>query len=504
MARIIKTEEARPDDFPDWDREMIYNGLDCCVTLEVHEVINPQLDNHTAATYNFERALQGPVLEMKLRGMLVDQRRKNEVIDEYMDLSDRLERQLDEIVLDGVGLTHFSWRSNPDLHRLFYDTLGIPTIRKGGRPTVDRNALEKMEEYLIARPIVRHIQALRDLQKKIGFLRTGIDPDGRIRTSLNIAGTSTGRFSSSFSEFGTGTNLQNVEESLRSVLIADKGMKFAKFDGQQAQSRIVGAIEWNIFKDGRYLDTCESSDLHTMVAKMCWPELPWTGDLAKDREIAEQPYYRHYDYRFMCKKLGHGSNFIGKPPALSLQAKLPLNIVVQFQPKYYSAFPAHLQWHDWVRSRIWEDGYLISLGGRKRYFWGRRNEEKTIREAVAYDAQETESHIINNGLLNVWRHRDALVMHQDHDAVVVMYPEAQEAEIIPKIVEQLRWPIVLNHDRVFEIPYEAKVGWNLGKYDYKNPEKNPDGLKEYDFIKGDQRRRTPEVGILDRRIHRAC
>jgi len=47
--------------------------------------------------------------------------------------------------------------------------------------------------------------------------------------------------------------------------------------------------------------------VHTAVARICWPELGWTGDLNRDKRIAERPYYRHYSYRFMCKKLGHGS-----------------------------------------------------------------------------------------------------------------------------------------------------------------------------------------------------
>lgn len=492
--RIIDTSTVAPTDLKNqWERDQVYNGLDCCLTAEILDVLLPQLDNHTAPTYAFSKALQGPALEMRLRGVLVDQQRKNHVIEEFYETLENLERNLERIVLEGCGLSSFNWRSNPDLHKLFYDRLGIPVIKKSGRPTVNREALEKMEQYLIARPIVAHIMAMRDIGKKISFLRTEIDPDGRIRTSLNIAGTSTGRFSSSFSEFGTGTNLQNVEESLRSVFISDPRMKFAKFDGQQIQSRIVGAIEWNLFHDGRYLDACESSDLHTVVAKMCWPELPWTGDPEADREIAEQPYYRHYDYRFMCKKLGHGSNFIGKPDTLSRQAKLPITVVSAFQPKYFKAFPAHLMWHGWVETQLRKFGYLISLGGRKRWFFGRRSDDSTIREAVAYDAQETESHIVNNGMLNVYRERDAVLMLHDHDALTVQYPEEQEDEIVPKIIEQLRWPMELEHNRVLEIPYEAKTGWNTGKYD---SETNPDGLKEW--VGGDQRKRSPQVHLLDR------
>lgn len=504
MARIINTESYSPADVDLWTAEQVYNGLDCCVTSEIFDVIHPQLDNTTGATYSFSRELQGPVLEMRLRGCLVDQRRKNEVIDEYVELTDKLERNLEKIVLDGVGLDTFSWRSNPDIHRLFYDRLGIPEIRKGGRPTVDRNALEKMEAYLIARPIVRHIQALRDLQKKLGFLRTGIDPDGRMRTSYNIAGTDTGRFSSSYSEFGTGTNLQNVEESLRSIFIADKGMKFAKFDAKSGESFVVGAIEWNLFNDDKYLSACESGDPHTSVARICWPNLPWTHDLKRDKGLAETPYYRHYTYRFMCKKLGHGSNYGGQPETLSQQSRLPVGVVRNFQPVYFRAFPAHQEWQEWVKTEIQRVGVLTSLTNRRRWFWGRRNDESTFRAAIAFDPQGSLADIVNEALLKVWRSGLCQVMFQDHDAITIQYPEDREDDIVPEVIKLLEVPIQLANGRVLRIPYDAKVGWNKGdRKEVKAKDgtvkiENPDGLQDY--VPSDKRRRTPQVPILDRKL----
>src|SRR5947199_346555 len=71
------------------------------------------------------------------------------------------------------------------------------------RLTVDRKALEKIEGYFYAEPIVRHLYLLREHGKKISFLNTAVDGDGRLRTSFSIAGTTTGRLASSFSEFGT-------------------------------------------------------------------------------------------------------------------------------------------------------------------------------------------------------------------------------------------------------------------------------------------------------------
>lgn len=493
--KIIDTSLTKPDSLTAFEREQVYNGLDCCITAEVLDALLPQLDDHTRRTYDFSRALQGPALEMRLRGVLVDQARKAEVIDLYYDKIDQLERQLERIVFDGIGLASFNWRSNPDLARLFYDVLQIPAPR--GKRSVNRVALEKLDAYLIARQIVRHITTMRDLMKKIDVLKTEIDSDGRIRTSYNIAGTSTGRFSSSFSEFGTGGNLQNVEESLRSIFIADQGFKMAKFDAKSGESFIVGAIEWNLFGDARYLDACETGDPHTATARICWPKLPWTGSLKHDKDIAEQPYYRHYSYRFMCKKLGHGSNYGGKAETLASQSRLPITVVTDFQPKYFRAFPAHLRWQAHVDATLRKTGTLISLTGRKRQFWGRRNDDATLREAIAYDPQCSLADIVNTAMLNIFRARDAVLLMHDHDALTVQYPEALEDEVIPKILAQLSVPIPLRHNRTLLIPFDCKTGWNRGEYS----DANPDGLK--DFHGHDERKRTPKLHILDRKLRKA-
>ena len=132
-----------------------------------------------------------------------------------------------------------------------------------------------------------------------------------------------------------------------------------------------------------------------------WPNLGWTGDLKKDKVIAEQPYYRHYTYRFMCKKLGHGSNYGGKPNTLAEQAKVELDLVRQFQPKYFEAFPAHQRWQAHVDETLRKKGYLISLMNRKRWFFGRRSDPSTLREAIAYDPQSSLAEIVNQALINI-------------------------------------------------------------------------------------------------------
>ena len=502
MARIIATHDTDPTTIGPMEKEWIYNGLDCCLTNEILDALRPQLDDVTGATYSFSRELQAPVLEMRLRGVLVDKARRAKVLDDFHDSLDIVERQLERIVLEGVGLASFKWGSHPDRQRLFYDVLQIPAVMKGGRRTTDRATLEKLVVYPVATAIINHIITLDELRKKIGVLRTATDEDGRMRTSYNIAGTSTGRFSSSFTEFGTGGNLQNIEESLRSILIADPGMIMAKFDAKSGESFVVGAIEWNLFNDDRYLSACESGDPHTAVARICWPGLPWTGDLKHDKNIAETPYYRHYTYRFMCKKLGHGSNYGGKPRTLSEQSKLPIGVVEAFQPRYFEAFPAHQQWQGWVDNQLRRYGVITSLLGRRRHFFGRRSDDSTLREAIAYDPQSSLADLVNTAMLQIWRltksdhplWSQVQLLLQDHDALTFQFPEGLVDDIVPLILSALVIPVPLANGRTLRIPYDAKIGFNRGDWSKNNPE----GLK--DWKPGEKRQRQPKVHLLDRPI----
>jgi len=107
--KIINTAEMSPKDLSPFEREMVYNGLDSCCTAEILEVLLPQLDNNTASTYQFSKSLQGPVLEMRLRGVLVDKQAKADVIEAYYNKLDILERNLERIIREGVGYFGFNW-----------------------------------------------------------------------------------------------------------------------------------------------------------------------------------------------------------------------------------------------------------------------------------------------------------------------------------------------------------------------------------------------------------
>jgi len=480
--KATRTDLLRPGEpKSETERLWIYNGLDCCVTLEVLEAILPQLDNLTGSTYALSLALQAPVLEMNLHGVLVDETERVRAIEQYRSDTDRLQRNLYRIVHDGVGYTNFrdsgktkAWRSNSHVAALLYDVLKLPEVRKRNERgemvrTVNRDALERLQIHFISQPIINHILALRDFGKKIGVLETKIDSDGRLRTSYNIAGTTTGRFSSSLNDFGSGGNLQNIEERLRRIFVADKGMKFANIDLEQADSRNIGALCYNVFRDPKYLDACESGDLHTAVAKMSKPELSWPGDRAGDRAIAEQPYYRHHSLRHVCKVLGHGTNYLGSPFEMSKHTKIEQSIIKDFQALYFSTFPAIHKLHDWVKEEIMNKGYLVTPFGRKRWFFGKRDERDTLKQAVAHLGQSMTADEMNHAMLALWRLNIVQIMLQGHDSILIQYKEGEENEVIPRVLSAMRVPLELEGGREFVVPVEVQVGWNWGKKTVDNP-----------------------------------
>ena len=495
--RIINTANLPRKGLDLNTEDWVYNGLDCCVTQEVLDATHAQLDNTSGSTYQFSLDLQAPILDMSMRGLLVDRQRKAEVIHKFESQITRIGEQLDAFVHDGIGVP-INWRSPKQLRWLLYDIMNLPVQRKRnsqGRmaPTVGREAIETLEQYFIAQPICSHILALRDLGKKLGFLKTSIDSDSRIRCNFNIAGTKTGRLSSAMSDFGTGTNLQNVDRDLRSVFVADEGMKYANLDLEQADSRNVGAICWNNFASthgeefaGAYLAACESGDLHTTVCRMAYTNLDWDS-AANPRELADKIAYRNFSHRDMAKRLGHGTNYYGTPKTMARHSKVEVSIIEEFQRNYFAAFPCIPEWHKWIKGELQELSYLITLLGRRRYFFGRhpnndpRNTEgeKTLRDAIAYSPQSMTADEVDTGLIRLWRANRVQVLMQVHDSILFQFPEEQEDEIIPWALDLMRVEIPLVRGRAFHVPIEAKTGWNWGDHNAKSPDDNPDGLTKW-------------------------
>lgn len=506
--------DQKPSD--PWLVEQWYNVLDCCVTREVYDAIAPLPEAH--GVYAFERGMQGVALDMMLTGFRIDPHWRNMNIARLAKEEARLQKALDLIaeVIWGKGLNP---NSPKQLVEFFYGptNLNLPEVwisQKGVRKiSTNREALEKLEAYYVARPFINCIFALRGVRKQLGTLRSGVDPDGRMRCTYNVCGTETGRWASSQNVWGRGTNLQNITDELRRAFVADPGTFLLYVDGEQAESRAVGFIHGELFDDWTYLDACESGDLHTLVTKLVWPHLPWTGDPKLDRAIADEPFYRWFTYRDMAKRGGHGTNYYGQPWTMAKHLKVPRELIEHFQRAYFAAFPAMRRWHTWVSGQLGRCSSLTTFVGRERTFFGRANDDATLREGIAYEPQSAVGDIINEGGNRVWRKFPEIKpLAQIHDAFLFQVPghpdDPDNLIRIPAILETFQVPIQSRRrpERTMIIPSEAKLGWNWGSDEMSKPvdkrthkDGNPDGLRKWKG-RADGRRRTedPTAPLLDR------
>lgn len=511
MPRIIHTEQM-PDKLDPMEQHFIYNGLDCCITIEVREEMEEIQTPASRLIYGFERAMQAPAMEMMLRGIRVDMGARSRLLSEMENQISDLQSWLDAMATEvwGRGL---NYNSPKQLTTFFYKVLRIPPIlatdkqTRRKKPTCNREALEKLQAYFYARPFALTIMTLREIKKRIDVLRAGVDEDQRFRSNYNVAGTETGRWSSSANAFGSGGNAQNITDRMRRVFVADPGKKIGYFDLEQAESRLVGLLSYIATGKHKYLDACECGDLHTTVSRMVWPNLPWTGDLAHDKKhVAGQIFYRDFTYRDMAKRGGHGTNYYGTAFTMARHLKVPTKLIEDFQHRYFDEFDEIPEWHKWVQHELQTKGHLTTPMGRVRHFFGRSWDDATLREAIAFVPQGTIGDALNLALYNVWRlshakpHLGIELLGQVHDAILLQYPEEAEAEVVEAVTKAMLVTIPGHKGRDLIIPVEAAVGWNWAHYN-DDADKGPINLDGVRAWKGrDERERQYRLGtsILDR------
>ena len=492
-----------------------YNGLDCCITFEVFEKLEPKLAEAGFA-YDMSRTMQAPAFTLMHRGVRLDVNTCLSLLADLRETRERCEKIFYRLAHEGLGIPSYfdskhkrDFAINPNspqqLQTLFYEVLAIPAITSFNRQTkeetitTNREALEKLQKIPKAKPFCDLILALRDCDKQIQVLLAA-QGAGRMHCSYQVAGTLTGRWSSNESAFGGGTNLQNITDEMRRVFVPDPKKKYAQFDLEQAESKLVAylALPWG----DNYLRACLSGDLHTTTTKLVWPSL-FPAGTTDERKIAEQPFYRHFSYRDMAKRGGHGSNYGGSPAVLSMHLKIPRDAAEAFQHAYFGAFPELRHWQNSIRLALAKTRSIVSPLGRRCFFPGRPWDNDTVKSAIAYGPQSSIGDILNLGFYNVCKTLDSFVsdggpiqlLTQVHDSILFQYDPEDEAWIIPKVAELLKIPVEIN-DKECIIGTEGAIGWNWGKF---HPKNNPHGLMKW---KGSDSRVAPApTSFLDRKLY---
>lgn len=470
--RVLTREDLGNSD--DFLRQLTYNGFDTCVTYEVFEALQLKIaEEPLCSTYAFQLKSLEPVLTMMRRGFRIDMDRletmkEKELIPNLL----KIEGFIKELA-SVLGWEALNINSHMQLKRLFYEDLDIPPIYdyKGNKGlTTGRKALEKIKrDYVKGYPFANAIMLHRDIKKLVESLSTDLK-EGRWHASFNVAGTTTGRWSSSDDPFDIGSNLQNIKDKVRRIFVADEGHVLYSCDQQGAEARYVA------YKSGdeNYIRAVESGDVHTTVASLTW-------GFAPDRKLADRNFYRDLSYREVAKRLTHASNYFGTPRGISAATGVEVNMVEEFQKKYFRTFPGISRWHDWVRRELMDKSSLTTALGFRRFFWDRSWSDDTLKEAIAFEPQSIVGRLTAWGMCRIHDELEPLCQNlsNGHDAAIGQMPEKRVEELLPRVLHCLdnKFDVtdIQGKTRVLSIPWEPSLGKNWGKRKADNKE----GLTEW-------------------------
>ncbi|HRZ30642.1 MAG TPA: DNA polymerase, partial [Candidatus Paceibacterota bacterium] len=205
-----------------------------------------------------------PIIERaEKRGIMVDRKMLVELSKDFHTKLNALEKKIYKL----AG-AEFNINSPKQLGEILFTKLqlSIKGLKKtaGGSQSTRESELEKLKG---AHPIIDEILAYRELQKLLTTYLDNfpklLDAEDVLHTTLNQAGTTTGRMSSS------NPNLQNIPTRgeqgalIRHVFVARPGFELLSFDYSQIELRVLAILSQDpdllkIFKAGK--------DIHTSVA----------------------------------------------------------------------------------------------------------------------------------------------------------------------------------------------------------------------------------------------
>ena len=352
---------------------------------------------------------------------------------------------------DGQG-RYEKWVFNPASHEqvkvILYTLLRLPKRTKDGKLTSDEDALKDLR----AHDESGFVEALLEITKATTIVkilqRMAPADDGRLRTWLNVAGTETGRFSSSETFLEVSTNLQNLPKKVaaqdprydvRDCVVPDDGEVLLEADLSQAEARVVAALCGDAELLAKW-DT-EGFDVHRWTASIALnkPEDEVTkverNVIGKTARHATS--YQEGPMQFM-KDVNSMTDFTGYS-ITSGQAKMALARLLKANRRLQS-------WWDHVEAQLNKSGMLETCFGRRRTFFQRPGHER-LKEAIAFEPQSTVADLLNRGMLRWWQNYDGKIgrlIGQVHDSVLLSVPK-ERAKVAAKLLKKcLEEEIVVN------------------------------------------------------------
>ena len=382
-----------------------------------------------------------PVLaEMERRGVCVDSNLLGTLSEEFGQKIGELKKEIYKL----AG-REFNLNSSQQLAELLFDELKLPKGRK--TKTGYSTDVKVLERLALQHDIPQLILDYRNLAK---LMSTYVDKlknlaeesGGRVHTSFNQCGTTTGRLSSS------NPNLQNIPirtedgQRIRSAFVAPSGHFLLSGDYSQVDLRVLAHYSGDkalheAFLAGADIHQRTAAEIFFVAPQLITPEM-----------------------RRVAKTINFGIVYGMSSFGLSSQLNISRKEAQIFIDRYFSHYQGIKLFMDSIIEQARKDGYVSTLLGRRRTLPDINHSNRTRREfaertAINTPIQGTAADIIKLAMLQVERELrrqrlDAKMILQIHDELVLEVPK-EEIEVTEQLLKssmenviKLDVPLIVN------------------------------------------------------------
>ena len=437
-----------------------YCGADCDATLQLYHIFEPRV--REAGLWQLYESIELPLLpvlaEMEMAGIRLD---TDFLAEMSTNLAERLlycEKRLYEIAGH-----EFNIRSTQQLSQVLFAEMGFPTrgMKKtqSGFYSTAVGELDKLANFageLSAdqQELLALILEQRQLEKLRGTyvdaLPVLVNPQtGRLHTSYNQTGSSTGRLSSN------SPNLQNIPirtemgREIRKAFVAPQGWLLLAVDYSQVELRVLA----HVAQEPGLLDAFRQDlDIHAATASKLF-------GVAIDEVDRSQ--------RGLAKTINFATIYGVSAFGLSSRSEMGPAEAQRFLDQYFATYPKVRTYIDETIRKATQDGYVETLLGRKRFFPELQTKlpftqrQALERAAINAPIQGTAADVLKIAMIHLHRRLQeegfqARMLLQVHDELVVEMPEAEKDAVTALVKEVMESAYQLD----IPLKVDAEVGPN--------------------------------------------
>lgn len=353
LSRLKKAEDALNKWVVDWEKNKMSSSVS---PGEPIEYVDPNLigesDSEWLLSHGYVRYPAGDKPNPRFPGNRMQAYKKREPKSKYTV------KDLQGNLFEGFNTEPrciVNWSSSKQVIPLF-EELGIQVKTfdkktKREKKSVEEKLLAPQAKDFSIIPLYLDYQGASKVVSTYGdnWLKAINPKTGRIHVELHSIGTNTARVSSGGGVYKL--NLQNLphDEETRACFTAEKGNVWISCDYSGQESAITASVS----KDPKMIEILSSGgDLHSEVAKSCWPDL--LGGLT-DKEVKE----KYKSYRQNAKGVEFGIFYGGDAHTLRANKGFEMKEAERIYNNFMEAFPGVKRYQDYCRRDVMAKGYIL-------------------------------------------------------------------------------------------------------------------------------------------------